>query len=224
MTLSTSRAVRILGFAMLACFAYAWAYDAETHGLITYKAYQESDLAETGQNSLVTRLGLNRLTPASPFHAYWLPIADDFYFDNTESYDPASYRREPNDYERCQMQHLADAGWLDGDPMLSSGGVTMSPIQNWLLRGALREDDLAPSGYWVAHEKCGQPEVDPYGGINRVMNHFYDPIHDIELQNSRERSTIKSNPVCDRKWNGGYAFHIAPACAICHIPPASRPM
>jgi hypothetical protein len=154
---------------------HALAYDAETHGFITYNAFQESVLAQSGAGSTIHLLGLDRLDAPLPFHIYWnsqQPIAQ-----NPDSYVDAVMLRQPNEYERCQLQNLEKVAFFDvTDPMLSNGSVTFFPIHNWLLRGALREDDLTHAGYVVAHADCGEPEPDPNGPINRVMNHFYDPI------------------------------------------------
>jgi hypothetical protein len=63
--------------------------------------------------------------------------------------------------------------------MLNAGVVGYLPIENWLLRGVLREDDVLPSDY--KDSTCGQPEQDPYGAFRRVLGHFYDPIFDRPL-------------------------------------------
>ncbi len=162
----------------------ALAYDAETHGVISYQTYQNSILSQSGAGSLVNRLGLDRLSAPLPFDIYWnsqQPIAQ-----NPDSYIDAAVLRRPNEYERCQLQHLVDlkVPWIPVvDPMVDQNThlVAYFPVQNWLLRGALREDDIAPSGYLIAPDKCGKPELDPNGPINRVLNHFYDPIHDTGL-------------------------------------------
>lgn len=151
-------------------FAIAWAmnaspakaYDAETHGLIMYQAYKESILSITGSSAIVTRLGLDRLDTPTPFNIYWQSFSGDLgpagYYDNTSSFDvTANHTRQPNEYERCQMQHLADVGRLDeGDAMLNGSKVAFLPTKNWLMRGDLREDDLTPFLYSTfAKDRCG---------------------------------------------------------------------
>jgi len=181
------------GGLLIALASTARAYDAETHALIAYEGYQSSVLTQSGASSVVSRFGFNRLSTSTTFNAYWVTnptLNPVFYYDtippnfNRDTKPP----REPNEYERCQMQHLANvslppngASWLVGDPMLSGSTVTYFPMQNWLMRGDLREDDLSPVGYFFAPEKCPLPEADPYGGITRVVNHFYDPINDTAL-------------------------------------------
>jgi hypothetical protein len=183
------------GVAILTHVHPARAYDAETHALIAYRAYGASTLAQTGAGSVVSRLGLDRLDIPTPFNTYWQAAGSApgplSYYDTTSatSFDRTMSPRQPNEYERCQMQHLADTlvvppstTWLTGDPMLSGSNVAFYPIQNWLMRGDLREDDLSPLLYnTIASDRCGQPDSDPYGQIVRVLNHFYDPIHDTGL-------------------------------------------
>jgi|GEM_PF-1026742 len=179
------------GVLALAWMTPAGAYDAETHALITYKAYQSSVLLPTEASGTVARLGLDRLDPPSPFNTYWQATAGALgpvsYYDNTGA---TVHQRQPNEYERCQMEDLAKVaiigsttGYFDpADPMLSGAGipkVAFLPVQNWLMRGVLREDDVWSILYkTIAKEDCGQPDTDPYGSISRVFNHFYDPIHD----------------------------------------------
>jgi hypothetical protein len=189
----------LIGALTIGALPRADAYDAETHAFVMYKAYQESQLALTDPASLSVRLGLNRLDPPTPFNAYWQSSGSDVgplaYYDNTATFDPATYARAPNEYERCQMQVVASVplvtnslgtGWFDPlDPMLDGTDVAYFPVQNWLMRGVLREDDVTPLLYkTIARSTCKQPDVDPYlvGGQGvRVLNHFYDPIHDIAL-------------------------------------------
>jgi len=179
----------------IACTRSAQSYDAETHALIAYKAYGQSALSQTGTGSLVARLTLDRLEIPTPFNTYWQAVGSTpgplAYYDTTSAsgFDRDATPRQPDVYEQCQMQHLAPrppketgTNWLKDDPMLGADGVTVTffPIENWLMRGDLREDDLSPLLYnTIASDKCNQPDSDPYGSIVRVFNHFYDPIHDV---------------------------------------------
>lgn len=185
----------------LSCVSTARAYDAETHALITYRAYQASVLAQTGASSTVTRLGLDRFDIPTPFNTYWQAIGSALgpisYYDNNSSFDTNTYALQPNEYERCQMENLAkvsvplsNTGWYDShDPMLTGSTVTFFPIHNWLMRGVLREDDLTSLAYGtIARSGCGKPDPDRYDQANgdvihgvRVLNHFYDPVHDLPL-------------------------------------------
>ncbi len=89
--------------------------------------------------------------------------------------------RVPHRYEACQIERLQAAEWFGEDDQLDDVAGSLS-IQNWLIRGAIREDDLRPNAY---EEKAGcdavRPDNDPHGDIMRVFNHFYDPVHDSSL-------------------------------------------
>jgi hypothetical protein len=52
-------------------------------------------------------------------------------------------------------------------------GAQPLSISGWLMRGAIREDDL---GAVLSNPIGDDPHDDPYGSIFRVFNHFYDPI------------------------------------------------
>lgn len=206
-----ARTIRTLAFGSAAICVNAHSYDAETHGLITYQAYKNSALHQTGSGSLINRLGLDRLDVPLPFHIYWnsaQPIAQ-----NPDSYIDAASLRQPNEYERCQLQNLEKVEFFDiNDSMLSGGTVSFFPIQDWLLRGALREDDLTHLGYIIAHDDCGEPEHDPNGPINRVMNHFYDPINDVALKPPLVScSATAPNGICSKSvdWALGYVNSFA---------------
>ena len=141
-----------IGLPILICTLSASAYDAETHALIAYQGYQASTLSSRAAGSVVSRLGLDRLDPPTPFNTYWLgngstPGPLSYYDNEGPTFDPNMHRRQPQEYERCQFQHLADyllppnftSNWLTGDPMLASDKktVTYFPIENWLMRRQL---------------------------------------------------------------------------------------
>lgn len=42
------------------------AFETQTHALITRQAYANSVLAQTGEGSVINRLGLDRLEPTAP--------------------------------------------------------------------------------------------------------------------------------------------------------------
>lgn len=54
----------------------------------------------------------------------------------------------------------------------------MLTLPAWLMRGAIREDDL---GYKFGFKHGDDPHDDPYGSFWRVMNHFYDPVYNRPL-------------------------------------------
>lgn len=57
-------------------------------------------------------------------------------------------------------------------------------ISGWLMRGAIREDDLGAISLLPMGD---DPHDDPYGSIFRVFNHFYDPVFDRPLTTYNEK-------------------------------------
>ncbi|WP_132973198.1 hypothetical protein [Thiogranum longum] len=53
-------------------------------------------------------------------------------------------------------------------------------ILGWLMRGAIREDDFTPKIFPCGLE-ADNPQDDPYGNIDRPINHFFDPVNNREL-------------------------------------------
>lgn len=109
------------------------AYELSTHARITYAAYQRSILADQWT---AENLGLDTNAIA--------PVGDRYY---DVSGDQVIERR-PRDFEAQFM------------PVPIEQALTLSA---WLMRGAIREDDVLALD-------------DPVNAI-RVLNHFYDPVN-----------------------------------------------
>lgn len=127
--------------------AIVFAYDLDTHGVVTNQAYSLSKLGRS--EATLNQLGLYDL--AAPF--------DTSYYDFT-GIDVR--KRFATTFESSRMR----------DPQRDQ-----LRIRGWLMRGAIREDDLSNVGAQLAGE--GQPyflDPDPSGNIDRVCNHFFDPI------------------------------------------------
>lgn len=169
-----------------ACFGY----ETETHALMTNQAYVQSLLNPANAGAVLHNLGLDRLDTTTPFEIYWgapIPTAGpDEYVDNIMN---ALY--PPGEFERCNMQEFLNAGFAPSDPRVLLFNPTVEvqnqtpallPLRNWLVRGAIREDDLgvATATYFLSH--CGLLTfgVDT-GNTVRVLNHFYDPINNVGL-------------------------------------------
>lgn len=165
------------------------AFETHSHAWMILESYQRSSLAQTGTGSVVNRLGLERLEKDTPFNAYWLAMpgfsAPAHYRDNVDN-DIHS----PQEFEHCQMQELlkddvpvgvSDLFKLAVEPEGSTSPIL--PIQNWLVRGVIREDDLGPivTQKTYFNKPCGMFSNLDSGALTRVVNHFYDPIHDTGL-------------------------------------------
>ncbi len=125
------------------------AYELATHANLAEKAYQASILGKDQQ--FLGDLGLDPVDP----NAF-----GEVYYDITLL---GARERRQNDFERLRMPN-------EGRDFLT--------IQGWLMRGAIREDDL---GEILGFQVGGDPHDDPDGNIFRVFNHFYDPVHDRPL-------------------------------------------
>ncbi len=132
------------------------AYELSTHGVATLGAYERSILARDPR--VAGDLGLDT-SAMDPFDgllgpAYWDGVGDRFFPRQISVFEQ---RRMPNNFTRP----LSIAGWL--------------------IRGAIREDDLTTGGCvssdLAAHHWPGEcnPQDDPYGNSDRVFNHFFDP-------------------------------------------------
>lgn len=174
-----------LAFAFGACHAY----ETETHALMTDQAFSRSVLAATGPTSVAHNLGLDRLDATTPFNIYW-PYSDgplDGYLDNL-----IDRVYLPDEFERCNMQEFLTAGLPQTDLRVQLFSATVEnpgessvklPIQNWLVRGAVREDDLGVAVIpTYAGARCGLFTFQQITGDTvRVLNHFYDPINNLGL-------------------------------------------
>jgi len=223
------RLVQLLVAALLLVAApFAIAFETQTHALITTEAYARSTLSHSGEGSLLSRLLLDRLHPSDPFKPYWMPQQPSRYFSDHVNffYNPEAIPAlsEPSAFERCQMQQFRQ---LIGDRNVYRGLflATVEPvgsppllnIRNWLVRGAIREDDmgLSPMGlFGVRGSACAslwlRTVLDQPGWLVRPLNHFYDPVYDIGLTTDPLIQGLKSI-----NWALGYedsfAHHPRPA-------------
>jgi len=179
----------------------AAAFDVQTHALMTREAYQRSILANESENGVLPRLGLDRLKESNRFSIYWVTEPQTYVFPKPESFyyrdgglegNPFYSVNRPEQFERCQMQAFLIAkgdsrrAFRDlfrdtVDPLYPLAHPERLPIQNWLLRGAIREDDMG-DGVGLAGLLGGDCSLDwaltvPWqpGRITRSYRHFFDP-------------------------------------------------
>jgi hypothetical protein len=136
--------------AWLVCFCMVsvtgHAYELGTHGRLTYQAYAQSVLSDA---QLTTDLGYDSFDPANPFGKYYYDVAGN------------------------QIKERLANAFEESEKRMPDGAKSLS-ISGWLMRGAIREDDV------MLGLADGQPQDDPYSpliGFMRVFNHFYDPIN-----------------------------------------------
>ena len=177
--------------ALVAGCCPALAYETQTHALITREAYARSSLASDAGNSIRHRTGLNRLHPYSVFNAYWSGDTAAYYLDGGDN-GPTASVDYPDRFEKCQMRAFLGLASdetriqyyrLFANTVESSGYPEILPIQNWLIRGAIREDDMGDGIGWLSLSKaiCGSKWGDTIenqpGRIMRPFRHFFDPIY-----------------------------------------------
>ncbi len=154
-----------------------WSYEVDTHAWLTKKAFDRSSLSPGSPRSteLYRALGWDRLLEPEPFN---LPIGVstsggdvNTYYDldglwgaailpvNPRAVNVYEQRRMPIEYRSAQPV-LGNRPWLR--------------FEGWLMRGAIREDDLSQGEYVDGIA----PDVDPHGDTTRVLRHFYNPVND----------------------------------------------
>lgn len=123
----------------------AFAYELGTHARMTFKAFAASKLTQDPQ--LLTDYGLDVLQD-NPFGEMYV--------------DTSGIQNSVRNVSGFENGFMVD----QSSPPAIPPGTSPLSISGWLMRGAIREDDVP-----------GEPqEEDPYGNIYRVFNHFYDPI------------------------------------------------
>lgn len=150
------KAIRIFALLIVLFFtrSIVLAYELRTHALLTYNAVARSILLR--DPSLSKDLGVDVSSAA---------VIGARYFDGTAV---APRERTARKFEADRMPDL----------------VHEQSVIGWLMRGAIREDDVALTGCLAIKyearnflEECN-PRDDPYGDIERPLHHFYDPIAD----------------------------------------------
>lgn len=125
-----------------------FAYELATHGRMTNEAFNTSRLATDSQ--LLNDLGFSKDTL----------LGEDYFDISGATIQPRSTKPFESSFKRMPE------------------GVDPRSLSGWLMRGAIREDDLGS----VAGIQIGtNPHDDPYGDINRVFNHFFDPYNNQAL-------------------------------------------
>ena len=127
-------------------------------GVMTLGSFRPVLCYELSTHGSITQRTYQRVIQDKPELLPTLGLSDsaqrlgDFYFDN---YRGDIRTRQPDLFEGRIIQTL---------------GSSVLSLEGWLMRGAIREDDV-PTLF-------GGNPADPYGSIFRVFNHFYDPRND----------------------------------------------
>ncbi|TND06980.1 MAG: hypothetical protein FD120_148, partial [Gammaproteobacteria bacterium] len=125
------RAIIIVSLSVMP--AYVAAYELVTHGMLTYKAYQRSVLADTGMQEM---LGIENGEK---------PFGEGYYdIDSMNGVFETSITRKQNVFEEKIIKEDVDVRF------------SLS-IEGWLMTGAIREDDITDPD-----PDNGQPVNDPH--------------------------------------------------------------
>lgn len=216
---------------LLTACSSAFAFDTETHALITAQAYSESILAT---DTFRSRFGLDRLTVTTPFNLYWysdMNQAIPFYYTDGHGFNTSIYPNKwPESFERCQMQEFLEGNVdprfraLFADTVVGRYNLPPSysiydpilPIKNWLVRGAIREDDTGVMPLHLLYGQCGPQYAESQTGTYpRSLHHFYDPYLDAGLLEVMGKSvdwalgyvdSFASSPVVDMSSLNHYSY------------------
>lgn len=172
-------------------------YELHTHARLTYKAYERSILA----NNVVLHslLGIDKYSEQS---------LGEYYFDLS---DTTVYKRNATSYP-LQFMKPTDLP----SPTIPFGTSYKSMV-GWLMRGAVREDDLGyiTNPFGVRHPFGKDPYDDPHGAIFRVLEHFFDPTETEPGQQGLHGLALDAflaSPLCDNC--AGTYIHAAPNWAL----------
>jgi hypothetical protein len=142
----------------------ALAYEQTTHAAMTREAMMQSQLNPVTQD-LLERLGISDRQVS--LRASYLDLADSGVIVRrsnapTGNLDPPNFGRIKIDDANRQIPFKPEIDSLPG----------------WLMLGAIREDDVKFDSGALENN----PQDEPGGPTNRVLNHFYDPYNDRPLQ------------------------------------------
>jgi hypothetical protein len=143
----------LLSIFLIQALKPVYAYEVETHGFLTYQAYQASALV-TDSNLLLV-LSIENI---------YDQLGSDYYDMILEPNTPDVKQRNINDYEKKKIEKSLG--------LASEVGA----ISGWMMQGAIREDDV-PSKWYPDCVDADNPQDDPYPGVPyRPARHFYDPV------------------------------------------------
>jgi hypothetical protein len=143
-----------LGFAI-----YVQAYELSTHAKITSAAYEQSQL---GSGDTLKRLGLD-----VPSKVKTEPFGKTYFdFIGVDARE-----REVAEYFNLIIE----------DQRFRDNPSIRFRAKGWMMRGVIREDDYTPTLLGAVGEFPANPLDDPFGNIDRVFNHFYDPVYNRPL-------------------------------------------
>ena len=171
-------------FALLAPTS-SFAYEVETHGLLTREAFDYSNLGRSNPANaeFYARLGFDCVDANAPFNQDGAPACAgtaaepklQAYIDAQPGWLTASNPDSSNRKFRCVQEYERASFQPDYRASIQGSLLGATPqlrLEAWLMRGVIREDDLKADKYTTAL----RPDADPWGDQDRPINHFYDPV------------------------------------------------
>jgi hypothetical protein len=164
--------------------AVSVAYEIDTHSRFTETAYFSSTLFATPTQ---TRLGLRKSrarapNPGDPTLFPRLHLGHKYY-DATKADGPDRYATTYDALNSWVMKQYNASEPLPrwAYSQFDASTEPYFPV-DWMARGAVREDDtkwlLTRKDRWNGEINVDQ-SLDPNPQLNRVCNHFYDPVADM---------------------------------------------
>jgi hypothetical protein len=208
-----NRYLIIFSLVMTCLFQPARGYETPVHAHMTKNGFDRSILSVNNQD-IYQRLGFDRLEADYPFNAQ--NSLCDSYADPSPAW--LTVFTAPNESEvkfRCvtsyeqRVMPLSYSG-RQYAPLLPEfptppGATPHLRFEAWLMRGAIREDDVADR-YFTTTDR---PDVDPWVDRTRVFNHFYSPV-----TNSPDSVQVSAMGVGSLNWALGEADPFAGSSQI----------
>jgi hypothetical protein len=105
----------------------------------------------------------------------WFASMETDYLDLGANRDPVTRSSAPSDDARV-AKNFGDKK-IELANQLSPYKPTIPTLPAWLMLGAIREDDVS----FDARALENTPQDEPGGPFDRVLNHFFDPYHNISI-------------------------------------------
>jgi hypothetical protein len=193
----------------LLCTSHAIGYELDTHSLMTFQAYERSTVAIPAKQQ---QLGLTKSRKISLNQLDFFVNLGSSYYDLSTS-NPTL--RGAQVFDQLNTAVVKEYGFPAPSERWeftkSDGQKNPYFPRDWLVRGVVREDDVALLGalkarYWEGELNAMQ-QLDSYPPLNRVCNHFYDPVNNKALD-------LGANPAQVLACNAGEVFGSAVAWSL----------
>jgi hypothetical protein len=187
----------------------ALGYELDTHSQMTYEAFERSTVAIPAKQQ---QLGLTKSRKIALDKEVFLINLGSNYYDLSNS---TPRLRGAQVFDQLNTAVVKEYGFPAPSERWeftkSDGQKNPYFPRDWLVRGVVREDDVALLGalkarYWEGELNALQ-QLDSNPQLNRVCNHFYDPVNNKALD-------LGLNPAQVFACNAGEVFGSAVAWSL----------